>query len=205
MNRKTHWEHLYSTKGQEKVGWYKPHLRMSLELIYQTGVNKEAKIIDIGGGASTLVDDLLDYGFNHITVLDLSSTALTLTRLRLGEQAKDVEWIEGDITRVSLPESYYDVWHDRAVFHFLISPMDRKKYVEIMRRSLKPRAHIIIATFSPEAPPQCSGLNVSRYSHEQLHAELGEELELKEYREELHITPGGVKQQYIYCYFQLPA
>lgn len=203
LNYRAHWEHIYSTKAPEYVGWYEPHLKTSLELIGHTGIGQEARIIDVGGGASTLADDLLDTGFKHITVLDLSSTALALARSRLGEWAGEVEWIASDIAHAPIPASYYDVWHDRAVFHFLITPQDRRTYVEVMHHALKPRAHIIIATFGPQAPPQCSGLEVVRYDAERLHAELGESLTLKEIRQELHVTPGGVKQEYMYCHFQM--
>ena len=137
MTFKAHWENVYSTQVPEEVGWYAPHLRTSLALINGTGVSKEARIIDVGGGASTLVDDLLDAGFAHLTILDLAQVALAQVRSRLAERAAKVQWIEGDITNIDLPPGYYDVWHDRAVFHFLIEGESRKRYVNQMRRALK--------------------------------------------------------------------
>ena len=176
MSVRSHWEKTYSEKGPQKVGWYQPHLSTSFEMIRQTGVDKESHIIDVGGGASTLVDDLVDCGFKHLTVLDLSSTALGIAKTRLGERAKEVVWIEGDITEVTLEENFYDVWHDRAFFHFLMRREDRRKYINLMLRSLKQGAHILIATFSPEAPPQCNGLDVARYTPDLLKTEIGNEI-----------------------------
>jgi len=203
-NSKAHWERIYTREGAENVGWYEPHLGVSLELIAGTGLGLEARIIDVGGGASTMVDDLLGQGFNNVTVLDLAPAGLALARARLGTPAKMVQWIEGDVKEAPLPKNYYDLWHDRAVFHFLTRQDDRERYVEAMRRALKPGAHIIIGTFSLEAPPRCSGLDVVRYGPDQLHRQLGNDLTLKESRLELHVTPGGVKQQYLYCRFRLP-
>ncbi len=202
MSFRSHWEKTYSEKGPHKVGWYQPHLSTSFELLRQTGVDKESHIIDVGGGASTLPDDLLDCGFKHVTVLDLSSTALGIAKSRLGKRAKDVVWIEGDITEVTLDENFYDVWHDRASFHFLITPDDRSKYIDLMLRSLRQGAHILLATFSPEAPPRCNGLDVARYTSDLLKAEFGNQVTLIESRRELHRTPGGVEQPYIYGHFR---
>jgi len=129
---------------------------------------------------------------------------LSLAKARLGARAKFVQWIEGDIKEAPLQENYYDLWHDRALFHFLTTQEDRERYVKAMRCALRPRAHLIMATFSLEAPPRCSGLDVVRYGPDQLHRQLGNDLTLKESRLELHVTPGGVKQQYLYCHFQLP-
>lgn len=184
------------------MGWYQPHLRTSVELIRKTGVDKESHIINVGGGAFTLVDDLVDCGFKHVTVLDLSSTALGLAKSRLGAWAEDMVWIEGDITKVGLDENFFDVWHDRASFHFLIAPEDRRKYIDLMLHSLRQGTHILIATFSLEAPPQCNGLDVARYAPQLLKAENGNQVTLTESRRELHRTPGGVEQPYSYCYFR---
>jgi ubiquinone/menaquinone biosynthesis C-methylase UbiE len=152
-----------------------------------------------------LADDLLHEGFTHITVVDLSAAALALAKSRLKERAKQVEWLASDITQLSLPESYYDVWHDRAVFHFLTTREKRRKYIDAMQRALKPGAYLVMATFSPEAPPTCSGLPVVSYSPAQLHEELGKELILEAHERELHMTPSGIAQQYIYCRFRRPA
>lgn len=205
MDPKAHWDNLYSTNRPEQLGWYEPHLRISLEMIAAAQLGKDARIIDVGGGASTVVDDLLDQGFEHITVLDLSEAALSLSRSRLGDRASKIQWLEADITSTQLPLSYYDLWHDRAVFHFLTSSADRRKYARTMRSSVKPHGHIVIGTFSPQAPPKCSGLNVQRYSPELLHQELGKDLQLHDHRFEVHVTPGGVEQTYGYCRFQKPA
>jgi ubiquinone/menaquinone biosynthesis C-methylase UbiE len=205
MDAKVHWDNLYSTNRPQKLGWYEPHLRVSLDMISAARIDRDARIIDIGGGASTLVDDLLAQGFGYITVLDLSQAALSLARARLGEQAGKIRWLEADITSASLPADHYDLWHDRAVFHFLTNGADREKYVKTMRRSVKAQGHIVIGTFSLQAPPKCSGLEVQRYDPELLHREVGEDLELREHKYETHRTPGGVEQMYLYCRFQKPA
>lgn len=202
MDYKAHWETIYETKAPTAVGWYEPHLRLSLEFIGHTGVGPEGRIIDVGGGASTLVDDLLAMGFRHITVLDISATALAIAKARLGKRAEDITWTEGDITQVTLPSSCYDVWHDRAVFHFLTSPADRRKYVETLDEALKPGGHWIVATFASGAPPQCSGLDVIRYGPEHLQEELGDSFELLESCNEIHLTPAGTSQPYLYCHFR---
>src|SRR5688572_3480928 len=147
MNRKAHWENIYSTRRETEVSWYREHLENSLRMILQTGVGRDAAIIDVGGGSSTLVDDLLENGFADVSVLDISAAAIEKSKERLGKNARKVEWIEADITDVSLPENHYDVWHDRAVFHFLTSAGDRRKYVELVMRSLKIGGHIIVASF----------------------------------------------------------
>ncbi len=202
MKSKSHWENVYSTKSAEHVGWYKPYLHTSLAMIANTAVGTNARIIDVGGGASTLVDDLLGQGYEQITILDLSSAALSVARSRLGAAAAKVKWIEDDIRAVQLPPAHYDIWHDRAVFHFLTKADDRQQYIENMQRSLKGDGHVIIAAFSPEAPPKCSGLDVQRYTPELLQNELGENFALQEHKSELHLTPGGVEQMYVYCRFR---
>ncbi len=202
MGQKEHWERVYSSNSTERLGWYEPHLQTTLTWIRELGLGEDARIIDVGGGASTLVDDLLDEEFQHLTILDLSERALATVKTRLGAAADKVTWREGDITSVQLPPEHYDLWHDRAVFHFLTNPEDRKKYAGTLDRALKNGGHVIIGTFAPEAPPRCSGLEVERYSPERLHEELGERLVLQKHRQELHVTPGGVKQMYLYCRFR---
>jgi len=199
---KSHWENIYKTKASTQVSWYQEHLQTPLRLIERTGVEKTAQIIDVGGGASTLVDDLLESGFKHITVLDISTAAINAARKRLGSRAEEVTWIEADITKVALPHHYYDLWHDRAVFHFLTSAEERQRYVETVKQSLKPRGHVIISTFAPDGPPKCSGLDVVRYSPKSLHDEFGNEFELIESASEAHLTPSGTKQKFIYCYLR---
>ncbi len=205
MTQREHWEKVYLSNPTDRVGWYKPHLVTSLKWIQELSLDKGANIIDVGGGASTLVDDFLADGYSSLTVLDLSQAALALTKKRLSERASSVTWLEGDITSVDLPACRYDLWHDRAVFHFLITPDQRQRYVANLLKALKPGGHVIIGTFSLEAPPKCSGLPVERYSAVKLERVLGSEFLLKKRDQELHVTPGGVEQMYLYCHFQRTA
>ncbi len=202
MNRKDHWEHVYSTRSIEKLGWYEPHLQTSLDWIKELSLDADAPIIDVGGGVSTLADDLLQAGYRSVTVLDVSARALSAIKTRMGKEAAQVTWIEGDITSVDLPLNHYELWHDRAVFHFLTMPEQQQKYRENLSKALKPDGSLIIGTFALEAPPQCSGLPIQRYSPERLEDTLGREFVLKRHRKELHITPSGVEQMYLYCHFQ---
>ncbi len=199
MKTRAHWDQVYSAKATTGVSWFQEHARQSLELIGQTGIAKHAGIIDVGGGASTLVDDLLDSGYSDITVLDLSAAALDLSKTRLGDRAAKVTWIAGDITQVDLPRSAYDVWHDRAVFHFLTTREDREAYVRAVLHAVKPGGHVIVATFAEDGPEKCSGLPVMRYSAEGLYAEFGAPFTLVEQRREDHHTPFGTIQKFIYC------
>ncbi len=202
MDRKQHWEQVYSTKPTERLGWYKPHLQTSLTWIKELNLIADAPIIDVGGGASTLVDDLLDAGYLSMTVLDISDKALSSVRARLGKKAELVTWLNADITSVDLPSYHYKLWHDRAVYHFLTESDQQRKYQDKLLQALQPGGHLIIGTFAPEAPPKCSGLPVQRYSQEQLHDALGEEYELISHRKEQHVTPGGAEQMYLYCHFR---
>ena len=174
MNQREHWEEVYSTKPMDKLGWHKPHLETSLKWIKELGLAKDACIIDVGGGASTLVDDLLSEGYRSITVMDLSKKALSLTKARLGERAELVTWLEEDITSFDLPIHHYALWHDRAVFHFLTTTGQQTKYRENLVKALRLDGQLIIGTFAPEVPPKCSGLPVQRYAPEQLASTLGE-------------------------------
>lgn len=201
MSQKDHWEQVYSTKTTEKLGWYEPHLQTSLSWIKGLSLAVDAPIIDVGGGASTLVDDLLDAGYRSITVLDISEKALSSVKARLSKKAELVTWLDGDITSVDLPIHHYDLWHDRAVFHFLTEPELQQKYLNSLLKALKSGGHLIIGTFALEAPPKCSGLPVQRYSHERLESMLGEKFEIQRYHKEMHVTPGGVEQMYLYCHF----
>lgn len=202
MSGKAHWERVYSASAADRLGWYEAHLRTSLAWIKALDLAPDARIIDVGGGASTLVDDLLDAGHRSITVLDLSEHALSSAQARLGNKARLVTWLEGDVTSIDLRMHYYDLWHDRAVFHFLTTADQQQKYQDALLRALKPGGHLIIATFAPEAPPTCSGLPVQCYTREELQAVLGGEFELKLEQKEMHVTPGGVEQMYLYCHFQ---
>lgn len=200
MQHKEHWEKVYSTKSTDSVSWFQEHAETSLELIRSTGVDGDAAIIDVGGGASILVDDLLTRGYSNLTVLDLSAAALAAAQQRLGSCSEKVAWLEADITKVNLPASHFDVWHDRAVFHFLTTAEERAKYVEAVLRSVKPGGHVIVATFAEDGPMQCSGLSVMRYRAEELHAEFGDTFSLLQQQKESHITPSGAVQQFVYCY-----
>jgi len=186
----------------EKLGWYKPRLDISLAWIKDLEPPRDASIIDVGGGASTLVDDLIDEGFEYVTVIDIAGSALDISRKRLGRQKDLVMWLAADVTQYALPPARFDLWHDRAVFHFLLDGQEREAYLRNLDNALKPGGHAIIATFASEAPPKCSGLPVRRYGPAELSAELGEEYELLRETKELHVTPAGVEQTYLYCLFR---
>lgn len=196
---KSHWERVYATKGATAVSWFQACAQHSLGLIRATEVPLSAPIIDVGGGASTLVDDLLAHGYANITVLDLSATALAAAKNRLGAIGNSVQWLEADITQATLPACRFDVWHDRAVFHFLTAPQERQAYVQAVLRSVKPGGHVIVATFAQDGPTQCSGLPVMRYSADALHAEFGAPFTLLRHEKEEHHTPFGTVQQFVYC------
>lgn len=199
MQSKEHWEQVYRTKAENSVSWFQEHARQSVELIGSTGVLKSAKIIDVGGGASTLVDDLLAQGYQHVTVLDLSEAALAASRARLAARASSVSWLAGDITKIDLPLHAFDVWHDRAVFHFLTTREEREAYVHAVLQAVKPGGHVIVATFAEDGPEKCSGLPVMRYSADGLHAEFGAPFTLLQQEREEHHTPFGTVQKFIYC------
>jgi ubiquinone/menaquinone biosynthesis C-methylase UbiE len=202
MDTKAHWEHIYQTQLPTRVGWYQAHPAISLEFIRRANIQPTDHIIDVGGGASTLVDDLLAAGFRSVTVLDVSAQALHFARQRLGPQADRVTWIEADITQATLPQHAYAIWHDRAVFHFLTQPGDRQRYIETMRQAVRVGGHVIIATFALDGPHQCSGLAVAQYSSASLHAELGQGFELVDSASEAHHTPWGAEQKFMVGYFR---
>jgi SAM-dependent methyltransferase len=199
MDPKSYWDHIYRGKLPTEVSWYQPHALRSRELIRRVSPPPDGAIIDVGAGASTLVDDLLDAGYHHLTLLDLSATALAVARTRLGTRANRVQWIEGDILKAALPEAGYSVWHDRAVFHFLTTPADRARYVTQLRRAVRPGGFVLVASFAADGPTRCSGLEVDRYSPEALHAEFGAPFRLMISEREEHVTPRGVRQAFIYC------
>jgi len=203
MDVKTHWENVYTTNAPESVSWYRAHLETSLALIERAAVALSASIIDIGGGESTFVDDLLLRGCKNLTVLDVSQTAIEVTRKRLGSAAEQVRWLVGDIFEIELEPHAYDLWHDRAVFHFLTTAERRLAYVRQVTRAVKPGGHVIVSTFGPEGPTKCSGLEVMRYDAESLHGEFGGRFRLVESSKELHQTPFGTAQQFLYCYCRL--
>lgn len=201
FDSKQHWEKVYQEKEPGQVSWYQAQPNISLELIALSGINEAGRIIDVGGGSSILVDKLLDKGFNNIAVLDISAKAIEHAKKRLGKQAERVTWIEADITKFELPQQY-DLWHDRAVFHFLTNPLDRKKYIEEMEKAVKPGGHIIIAAFSLEGPLKCSGLDVERYDVQKMKKELSGSFELVKNVDEVHMTPWNKEQKFLYCYLR---
>lgn len=202
MRAKEHWERVYSTKAIDAVSWFQEHAEDSLRLVRKTGIAKSAAIIDVGGGASTFVDDLIADGYRNITVLDISGAALTLAKQRVGTNADRVRWIEADIAATSLADETYALWHDRAVFHFLTESDDRRIYVETMSCAVKPGGHVIVATFAEDGPTRCSGLPVIRYSAAELNAAFGESFRLIEHAKAPHQTPSGAIQQFNFCHFR---
>lgn len=203
MNVQMHWEKIYTEKAPDAVSWYAPHLNTSYALIERTSVPRTGAIIDVGGGESTLVDDLLAHGYSNITVLDISQTAMDACMERLGRISQKVRWLTADITRVDLDPHAFDVWHDRAVFHFLTAQGDRTAYVRRVIRAVKPGGYVIVSTFGPQGPTKCSGLEVVRYDAESLHDEFGTRFRLLESFTQLHHTPFGTLQQFLYCWCKL--
>ena len=197
-----HWEGVYDRKKADQVSWFRPHLEQSLAYVERAKLPPDAAIIDVGAGAATFVDDLLSRGFSRVTAVDLSSTALEIARNRVGERP-DVKWLVGDITRLELPAQAFDFWHDRAVFHFLREPQERARYVAAVRRALKPGGHIVVATFGPHGPQRCSDLETMRYSGDELHDEFGGDFQKVDELVELHPTPSGKEQEFVYCYCRL--
>jgi 2-polyprenyl-3-methyl-5-hydroxy-6-metoxy-1,4-benzoquinol methylase len=200
VDPRSHWEKVYQTKLPTEVSWYRPHLEVSLQLIEEAAPNRDAHVIDVGGGESTLVDDLLARGYHKLSVLDVSSTALAVAKERLGDKAHQVVWLCGDVTTFAFARHEYDVWHDRAVFHFLTDVKDREAYVRQVAHAVKPGGHVIVATFGLEGPTQCSGLDVMRYDPGALHDEFGPSFRLVKHLTELHRTPAGSVQQFTYCF-----
>jgi len=186
----------------EKLGWYQPRLGVSLDWIAGLHLAKDAAIIDVGAGASTLVDDLIDEGYEYVTVLDVSDSALDISRKRLGRQQELVMWLAADVTEYPLPAGWFDLWHDRAAFHFLTDAAERDAYLRNLDRALKPGGYALLQQFSPEAPPTCTGIEVQRYGHEELAAVLGGDYELLRHDRNLHVTPAGVEQLYLCCLFR---
>ena len=201
MDRKRHWEKVYSEQQTQEASWHQDLPRLSLAMIENAGVSRDAALIDVGGGPSLLVDHLLDRGYHDLTVLDLSATALEQARLRLGERAARVRWMEADVTRFQ-PDRGYRLWHDRAAFHFLTGESDRVKYVEALCNALEDGGHAVIAAFSPEGPSRCSGLDVVRYDAQGMSAELGSDFILEEERAETHFTPAGREQAFRFYRFR---
>lgn len=200
FDRKAHWNRVYQDKSPLNVSWYQKEPSLSLELIRRTQLDHDEPIIDVGGGASVLVDHLHEEGFRRIAVLDISARALSCARERLGDAAQHIEWYEDDVTRfVALHR--FSLWHDRAVFHFLTDAADRKHYVERVKAALRPGGHLIVAAFAIDGPAKCSGLDIVQYNSDKISAELGGDFELIETRDELHITPASKEQAFSYFRF----
>lgn len=204
MDRTQHWENVYQTKNSTEVSWYEPDPKQSLDLILQVAGESRGRVLDVGGGQAFLVDRLLDAGFAHVAVLDISKTAIEATKARLGDRASRVEWIVADITHCdSLGE--FEVWHDRAFFHFITHADDRKHYVDVLKRSLPIGGHFIVGTFANGGPEKCSGLPICQYDKDRMQAELGPRFELVECSEYLHTTPTGKPQLFFFVIYKLIA
>lgn len=200
--KKTHWERVYSTKSPDQVSWFQSYPDRSLSMIADVASTPSAAIIDIGGGASILADCLLEQGYTNITVLDISCAALAVVQERLAERSGQIHWIEGDISGNHVPLQSYDIWHDRAVFHFLTSQTDRQNYLQSAKQAIKPGGYWIMATFAKDGPEQCSDLPTMRYDADALSAELGDAFTLIRQEQESHITPAGKEQSFLYCCFR---
>lgn len=200
MDRVAHWQQVYATRQSHQVAWYQVYPELSLAWIGKLITGRDEPLIDVGGGASTLVDHLLDDGYTNLSVLDISANALAAVQARLGERAKTVSWLVGDVTKLR-PAGPYRIWHDRAVFHFLTDPAERLAYADTLRQAVPVGGHTIIATFADDGPERCSNLPVCRYTPQTLQAALGKGLALVEAQRETHTTPAQGKQNFIYCCF----
>jgi ubiquinone/menaquinone biosynthesis C-methylase UbiE len=201
MPSTAHWQNVYETRPADAVRWYQAHARQSLAMLKESGVSPDAPIIDVGGGASTLVDDLLAAGHRQVMVLDLSEAAIAAAKERLGADASRVNWLVGDVTQVELPSRHYGFWHDRAVFHFLTSAEKRTSYVRHAWRAVKPNGRVMVASFAEDGPSRCSGLPTMRYSAPALQAEFAAGFRLLAHTREEHRTPFGAVQPFNYCLF----
>ncbi|MDP3022419.1 MAG: class I SAM-dependent methyltransferase [Sulfuricurvum sp.] len=202
MQRQEHWETVYQTKDHTKVGWYQPSCDTLLELIQKIGLSKEVSVIDIGAGASTFVDGLIEYGFKNITLLDLSNEALTITKKRLKDKAHIPNYLVEDITAVSLPQRY-DLWHDRAAFHFLLDENEQQSYIQTMCNSLNPQGYAIIGTFAVDGPDSCSALSIQQYNRERMEEVMDGRIAIIDVIENIHITPSGGEQKFSFFILKL--
>ena len=200
-SRRQHWDGVYRSKIHTEVSWYQAVPERSLQFIDATGITRRDAIIDVGGGASTLVDHLLQRGYRDVTVLDIAGEAFEQSRDRLGSAAADVSWVVSDVTAFE-PARHYALWHDRAVLHFLTEQVDRDRYVDVLRRALPPGGHAVLSTFGPEGPLRCSGLEIRRYNVEMMQELLGEDFVLLDRALEVHRTPGGANQQFLFTRWQ---
>ena len=200
MNSQEHWQNVYQSKAATETSWFQSHLHTSLDWIAQAKPDRSASILDVGSGESTLVDDLLASGYRALTILDLAPQAIERSRQRLGDAAASVNWVAGDITHVPLPPAAYDLWHDRAVFHFLTEPGQRLDYMRQLTQSLKPDGHVIFATFGPEGPEKCSGLPTMRYDEQSISQQFGPGFRLVRNAIVAHTAPFETQQQFLYCH-----
>ena len=205
MQNGDHWDEVYGSKSPDQLSWFQLQPEPSLQLVQQLASSPQARIIDVGGGTALLVDALLSRGYDHLTVLDLSERALATVQQRLEAQAAEVTWLAGDIRSIDLPHQAYDIWHDRAVFHFLVDSLDHQRYAEQVERSLRPTGHLILATFAEDGPERCSGLPVMRHSTESLQQVFGQQLQLQHQQRITHATPSGVEQKFLYTVWQRKA
>ncbi|HBC0466395.1 TPA: class I SAM-dependent methyltransferase [Legionella pneumophila] len=199
-NNKQHWEGIYAEKSPENLSWFQKEPILSIKFIQKFSDNK-SRIIDVGGGISTFVDHLLGLGYSHVAVLDISGKAIEHVKKRLADEASQVEWYVNDITQFT-PSHTYDIWHDRAVFHFLIDEKSRKSYLNVLKNTIKSGGYVIIASFAKEGPQKCSGLDIVQYDTSSIQKEFGDEFILLESHPEIHVTPGGNEQRFIYFIFQ---
>ena len=201
FDRKAHWQNVYEQKEATEVSWFQSRPTISLELIASCRLDSSDPIIDVGGGASVLVDHLIEQGYSNLTVLDISGAALKKSAMRLGEKAGAVSWIESDVTAFS-PDTQVALWHDRAVFHFLTDAADRQSYVGALKKALRLGGHLILASFAIGGPEKCSGLPIVQYDAPKLEAELGADFKLIEERTEEHLTPAQRVQKFAYFHFE---
>ena len=204
MDAERHWQQVYEEREPDQVSWFEATPERSLALIEATGLPKEAGIVDVGGGASALAGELLHAGYSDITVAEISTVALERAQTAVGDRAQEIDWVTADVREHDFGRQF-DLWHDRAVFHFMVEPADREAYLSTLGRALRPGGHLIIATFGPEGPTQCSGLPVRRYSADDLSAWLGAEFEREDDELVAHETPSGNQQQFLYARFRRKA
>ena len=201
LGRKQHWEFIYENRQPDEVSWYQPVPETSLEFIKKSKLTKKAAIIDVGGGESFLIDELLEGGFRNVTLLDISDAAIRHARQRVGDAAKQVNWLVTDILEFE-PEELYDFWHDRATFHFLTGEPEIRQYQELVNKAVKPGGYLVIATFSESGPKRCSGLEIHQYSENAIINLFSEKFNVLECKREDHITPYNTVQNFLFCFFR---
>lgn len=199
QDRTPHWQSVYQTKQATEVSWFRPHLDTSMVLLKQAGLDRKSRVLDVGAGASSLVDDLLEIGVHGITALDLSDASLQVARQRLGEKASHVQWIVGDITQIQLPRGSIDLWHDRAALHFLVEPSAAASYVRIAEHAIADDGYAVIGCFAADGPERCSGLPVARRDPQDIAALFGSSFVMVDSRRETHMTPSGGAQRFAYA------